>query len=38
MSMDKINTEGGGLVANVMLELMDMKIWFLWRYAPGKNG
>lgn len=25
-------------MANVMQELMDMKIWFLWRYAPGKNG
>jgi len=25
-------------VANVMQELMDMKIWFLWRYATGKNG
>lgn len=23
---------------NVMQELMDMKIWFLWRYATGKNG
>lgn len=26
------------MVANVMQELMDMKIWFLWRYATGKNG
>ncbi len=25
-------------MANVVQELMDMKIWFLWRYATGKNG
>lgn len=25
-------------MANMMQELMDMKIWFLWRYATGKNG
>ena len=24
-------------MANVMQELMDMKVWFLWRYATGKN-
>lgn len=25
-------------MANAMQELMDMKIWFLWRYATGKSG
>lgn len=25
-------------MANVMQELMDMKIWFLWRFSTGKNG
>ncbi|HHW37008.1 MAG TPA: hypothetical protein GXX18_07205 [Bacillales bacterium] len=25
-------------MANAMQELMDMKIWFLWRWGKDKNG
>jgi putative DNA primase/helicase len=29
---------GGGEMANAMQELMDMKIWMLWRWGKDKNG